>query len=229
MLDVLARRHCLTLDPSLREQLIARCEGVPLYLQEICRWLEIDRREGCTLDAAALPRGLLGLLASRIDQLHQDRSVAHMAAVCGRQFETALLRACLDTTDAALRAALEQMRRLEIIEPCEAAPFDFQFTHPLLHEAAYLSCPQDVRVTLHGRLVGLIESQRPAWISRHPAISPSICSAAGTRGAAHATSRWRLAAPCAPAPIVPHCAWPRRVLPVWRVYRVARRSGGSAC
>ncbi|WFF42756.1 ATPase [Salinicola endophyticus] len=168
MLDVLARRHCLTLDPSLREQLIARCEGVPLYLQEICRWLEIDRREGRTLDAAALPRGLLGLLASRIDQLHQDRSVAHMAAVCGRQFETALLRACLDTTDAALRAALEQMRRLEIIEPCEAAPFDFQFTHPLLHEAAYLSCPQDVRVTLHGRLVALIESQRPAWIGRHP-------------------------------------------------------------
>jgi len=168
MLEYLARRHRLSLSARLREQLIERCEGVPLYLQEICRRLEIDRREGRRLDVDALPRGLLGLLASRIDQLHDDRLVAHMAAVFGRQFEIGMLRDCLESPEATLRMALEQMQRLEIIEPCETHPYDFQFTHPLLQEAAYLSCPQDVRVALHRRVVNLIESRHPAWISRHP-------------------------------------------------------------
>ena len=168
MLEYLARRHRLKLGPRLREQLVQRCEGVPLYLQEICRRLEIDRREGRRLDVDSLPSGLLGLLASRIDQLQGDRQVAHMAAIFGRQFEAGMLRDCLEVDDGTLKAALEQMRRLEIIEPCETYPYDFQFTHPLLQEAAYLSCPQDVRIVLHQRVVEMIESRHPAWISRHP-------------------------------------------------------------
>ncbi|WP_251978244.1 AAA family ATPase [Salinicola avicenniae] len=168
MLDYLARRHRLVLRPRLREQLIERCEGVPLYLQEICRRLEIDRREGRRLDVDSLPSGLLGLLASRIDQLQGDRRVAHMAAVLGRQFETSMLADCLDGDESTLKAALSQMRRLEIIEPCEAPPHDLQFTHPLLQEAAYLSCPIDVRTLLHRRVIALIEHRHPAWISRHP-------------------------------------------------------------
>jgi len=168
MLDYLARRHRLKLGPRLREQLIERCEGVPLYLQEICRRLEIDRREGRRLDVDSLPSGLLGLLASRIDQLQSDRQVAHMAATFGRQFEAGMLRDCLEADASTLKVALEQMRRLEIIEPCESYPYDFQFTHPLLQEAAYLSCPQDVRIVLHERVVEVIESRYPAWISRHP-------------------------------------------------------------
>jgi len=168
MLDYLARKHRLKLNPRLREQLIERCEGVPLYLQEICRRLEIDRREGRRLDVDSLPSGLLGLLASRIDQLQGSRQVAHMAATFGRQFDAGMLRECLAADDAAFKGAMEQMRRLEIIEPCESHPYDFQFTHPLLQEAAYLSCPQDVRIVLHQRVVELIESRYPAWISRHP-------------------------------------------------------------
>ena len=50
MLEYLARRHRLKLGPRLREQLVQRCEGVPLYLQEICRRLEIDRRKDRLLD-----------------------------------------------------------------------------------------------------------------------------------------------------------------------------------
>lgn len=168
MLDYLARRHRLKLNPRLREQLVERCEGVPLYLQEICRRLEIDRREGRRLNADSLPSGLLGLLASRIDQLQGYRQVAHMAATLGRQFEAGMLRAGLAISDDLFKVALEQMRRLEIIEPCDMPPYDFQFSHPLLQEAAYLSCPQDVRVALHQQVVALIESSYPAWISRHP-------------------------------------------------------------
>nr|WP_297461270.1 AAA family ATPase [uncultured Halomonas sp.] len=169
LLSQLARRYRLHLSPRLRSQLIERCDGVPLYLQEICRRLDMDRREGRSVQVDELPRGLLGLLASRIDQLDGDRRVAHIAATLGRQFRFDFLSECGDMDEARLKQALEHMRRLEIIETCDTdSEFEFQFTHPLLQEAAYLSCPRDVRTRIHQQVVGLIEERFPMWISRHP-------------------------------------------------------------
>ncbi|ATJ82984.1 AAA family ATPase [Halomonas beimenensis] len=170
LLSQLARRYRLHLSPRLRSQIIERCDGVPLYLQEICRRVDMDRREGRSVQLDELPRGLLGLLASRIDQLDADREVAHVAAVLGRRFRLDFLAECSGWEMPRLTFALEQMVRLEIIEPVEGEDEgrEYQFTHQLLQEAAYLSCPRDVRVALHRQVVGLIEERFPMWISRHP-------------------------------------------------------------
>ncbi|GED22753.1 AAA family ATPase [Halomonas halmophila] len=170
LLTQLAKRYRLHLSPRLRSQIIERCDGVPLYLQEICRRVDMDRREGRTTQLDELPRGLLGLLASRIDQLDTDREVAHVAAVLGRQFRLDLLAECSGWDMARLKPAIEQMIRLEIIEPMDndSEGREYQFTHQLLQEAAYLSCPRDIRVDLHRQVVGLIEEHFPVWISRHP-------------------------------------------------------------
>ncbi|MHB0774154.1 AAA family ATPase [Halomonas sp. WWR20] len=169
LLSHLARRYRLHLNPRLRGQLIERCDGVPLYLQEICRRLDMDRREGRCFQADELPRGLLGLLISRIDQLEGDRNVAHVAAVLGRQIRLSLLRECTGLDEGRLKQVIEHMRRLEIIEPCAPdAEFEYEFTHQLLQEAAYQSCPPDVRATTHQQVVSLIEERFPAWISRRP-------------------------------------------------------------
>ncbi|MCH4563683.1 AAA family ATPase [Halomonas sp. EGI 63088] len=170
LLSQLARRYRLHLSPRLRGQIIERCDGVPLYLQEICRRVDMDRREGRSVQFDELPRGLLGLLASRIDQLDGDREVAHVAAVLGRRFRLDFLAECSGWEMPRLTQALEQMSRLEIIEPAEGEEGgrEFQFTHQLLQEAAYLSCPRDVRVAIHRQVVELIEERFPVWISRHP-------------------------------------------------------------
>ncbi|WP_072822014.1 AAA family ATPase [Modicisalibacter ilicicola] len=169
LLSHLAKRYRLHLAPRLRGQLIERCEGVPLYLQEVCRRLDINRREGKSIQIDELPQGLLGLLAGRIDQLDGDRPIAHAAAVLGRQFRLDFLRECCRVGDSHLKQALSQMQRLEIIEPCSTeSEYDYQFTHPLLQEAAYLSCPADVRSEIHQQVVSLIEERFPMWISRHP-------------------------------------------------------------
>ncbi|WP_129138513.1 AAA family ATPase [Modicisalibacter coralii] len=186
LLSQLARRYRLHLSPRLRGQLIERCEGVPLYLQEICRRLDMDRREGRKVQVDELPRGLLGLLASRIDQLDGDRHVTHVAAVLGRQFRFDFLRECSQVDTDRLKQALDHMRRLEIIERCDAhSEYEYQFTHPLLQEAAYLSCPRDVRTRIHQQVVGLIEERFPMWISRHPGDFATHLRRSGhyTRGA----------------------------------------------
>ncbi|MES3674712.1 AAA family ATPase [Halomonas elongata] len=170
LLSQLARRYRLHLSPRLRGQIIERCDGVPLYLQELCRRVDMDRREGRSIQLDELPRGLLGLLASRIDQLDADREVAHVAAVLGRRFRLDFLAECSGWEMPRLMSALEQMNRLEIIEPVEdeTEGREYQFTHQLLQEAAYLSCPRDIRVDLHRQVVSLIEEHFPIWISRHP-------------------------------------------------------------
>lgn len=170
LLSQLARRYRLHISPRLRGQIIERCDGVPLYMQEICRRLEMDRREGRSVHLDELPRGLLGLLAGRIDQLDSDREVAHVAAVLGRRFRLDFLAECSGWDMAQLNRALEQMRRLEIIEPAggEGGGREYQFSHQLLQEAAYLSCPRDVRVRIHRQVVSLIEERFPMWIGKHP-------------------------------------------------------------
>lgn len=170
LLDQLARRYRLHLGPSLRQQISERCDGVPLYLQEICRRMDMDRRDGRSVQFDELPKGLLGLLASRIDQLDQDRHLAHVAAVLGKRFRLDMLEACSAMDAASVQQALDKMQQLEIIESVarEGDCREYQFSHQLLQEAAYLSCPRDVRVTLHQQVVSLIEERFPIWIGRHP-------------------------------------------------------------
>ncbi|KPQ22051.1 MULTISPECIES: AAA family ATPase [unclassified Halomonas] len=171
LLSQLSRRYRIHLSPRLRNQIIERCDGVPLYMQEICRRLDMDRREGRSVQFDELPKGLLGLLASRIDQLEADRNIAHIAAVLGKRFRLDFLRECSGYDTTRLQKAMDHMRQLEIIEPVDngsSSEVEFQFSHQLLQEAAYLSCPRDVRVTLHQQVVSLIEERFPMWISRHP-------------------------------------------------------------
>ncbi|MGM0825886.1 MAG: AAA family ATPase [Pseudomonadota bacterium] len=170
LLSQLSRRYRIHLSPRLRNQIIERCDGVPLYMQEICRRLDMDRREGRSVQFDELPKGLLGLLASRIDQLESDRDIAHIAAVLGKRFRLDFLKECSGYDTTRLQQALDHMRQLEIIEPVDngSSELEFQFSHQLLQEAAYLSCPRDVRVTLHQQVVSLIEERFPMWISRHP-------------------------------------------------------------
>ncbi|PCF94856.1 AAA family ATPase [Vreelandella nigrificans] len=170
LLSQLSRRYRIHLSPRLRNQIIERCDGVPLYMQEICRRLDMDRREGRSVQFDELPKGLLGLLASRIDQLESDREIAHVAAVLGKRFRLDFLLECSGWEKVRLTQAVEHMRLLEIIEPVdkESGEHEYQFSHQLLQEAAYLSCPRDVRVKLHQQVVTLIENRFPVWISRHP-------------------------------------------------------------
>ncbi len=170
LLSQLSRRYRMHLSPRLRNQIIERCDGVPLYMQEICRRLDMDRREARSVQFDELPKGLLGLLASRIDQLEGDREIAHIAAVLGKRFRLDFLAECSGWEKVRLSQAVEHMRQLEIIEPVdkESGEHEYQFSHQLLQEAAYLSCPRDVRVKLHQQVVTLIEERFPVWIGRHP-------------------------------------------------------------
>ncbi|MDP9257957.1 MAG: AAA family ATPase [Actinomycetota bacterium] len=87
--------------PQLRDGILARAEGVPLYAVETVRML-LDRgllvehgasyRLTGSIDALAVPETLQALIASRLDGLPADeRRLVQDAAVLGKAFTTAAL------------------------------------------------------------------------------------------------------------------------------------------
>src|SRR3954449_13016316 len=144
------------LPESLRNELVRRADGIPLYAVETVRSL-IDRdvvvpaggRYVVDLDAAgaldlaelAPPASLHALLAARLDALNPDeRRVVQDGSVLGFTFTRAGLEA-LTTTTGDLDDVLESLRRKEILnvdnDPRSPERGQFRFVQALLRGVAY--------------------------------------------------------------------------------------------
>jgi adenylate cyclase len=141
---------------GLRELVVQRSGGNPLYLEEIVRSLianGILTRGGdgwrCTADTATLevPATLQGVLLSRVDRLPPAvRRVAQEASVLGLAFDESLLRTVSGDPEAcpAALAQLEDAALLEDVTPAEGPTpaateghHRYRFTHMLVHDVIY--------------------------------------------------------------------------------------------
>ena len=112
------------LPDTLRDQILARAEGVPLYAMETVRML-LDRghlvREGSVyrptgpVEALEVPETLHALIAARLDGLSDDeRRTVQDGAVLGKTFTRQALAALSGATDA-LEPILPALVRKEIL------------------------------------------------------------------------------------------------------------------
>src|SRR5262249_13532546 len=104
-------RHALApreLDASVIEHIVARTDGVPLFVQEFPKALaqsHLVERDGlwCSRDDGArpapIPATLRDSLIARFDRLEPAREVLQLAAAIGRRFDLELLRGCLRQAD----------------------------------------------------------------------------------------------------------------------------------
>jgi predicted ATPase len=101
MVEELAARHALA--KEVIDGVTERTGGVPLFVEEVTR-LILERGEQGGVQA--IPPTLQQSLTARLDRLGPAREVAQVAAVIGRDFSYALLRAVAGTDDTPLEAAL---------------------------------------------------------------------------------------------------------------------------
>ena len=188
---------------KLIEEIAERSDGVPLYLKEIVR-MAAARPAGAT----AVPYTLQGLLASRLDQAGDAKTVAQWAAVIGRSFSRDLLARVTgcggDDLDRCLAALVEAGIVLECRrgEACE-----FCFNHGLVRDAVYQSLLLRTRRAYHRRIADVLVEQfphiaatEPEQVARHHAAADDPANPGDVRQAVSHTPAVRPVHDKAPTP-----------------------------
>lgn len=162
------------------EQLLARSEGNPLYLEQLL----VGDATTASVPEGELPPTLQALLGARIGALARpERSVVDLAAVIGREFAAAeLVRLELAVRTAerpgatdpqGLRRvdeALAALARRRLVEPAPSGagePSAYRFSSGLVHEVAYASLSKRAK------------AERHAWAAELPSVARTGDGAVG--------------------------------------------------
>jgi len=164
--------------PPVKQLLIARTEGNPLFLEESVRMLvEVGALTGShgayrlvkPPNTISVPPTVQAILAARIDRLEgEDKRLLQAAAVVGKDVPFVLLLDISDLDEDALRRALARLQATEFLYEARLFPeLEYTFKHALTHEVAYQSLLQERRRALHARIVAALETQYGARLAEH--------------------------------------------------------------
>ncbi len=148
---------------ELREALMVKAEGVPLFVEEVTKTLldlGVLRRENGgyrlvrRIEEASVPDTIQGIIMARLDRLGEDgKRTVQLASVIGRQFLKRLLARIAGLTDE-LDGLLGELKTLEIIYELGLLPEPaYVFKHAVIQDVAYQSLLVQRRKELH-RAVG---------------------------------------------------------------------------
>ena len=161
------------LGTDIRDELVAKAEGNPLFVEELVRAiLESggDRQRTWTLApgaAAALPPALESLLVARIDRLPPSaRRLAQVAAVVGREFPASVATSVAGSADP--DSDIATLLRAEIVREVRRFPeLECTFRHGLLQEAALSTLTSAALRELYSRVGSSMERRFADAIDDH--------------------------------------------------------------
>jgi class 3 adenylate cyclase/predicted ATPase len=165
---IVARLGGDRLPPATVAAIIARTDGVPLFVEELTKAV-LETGE------TSIPASLHDSLMARLDRIPEVKEIAQTAACIGREFDYALLAAIADRPERALASALQQLVAAELVfrrgNPPEAR---YTFKHALVQDAAYQSLLKSKRQQLHARIAEVLEEgltdageARPEVLAQH--------------------------------------------------------------
>jgi predicted ATPase len=145
--------HGKILPPEVVEQIVAKTEGVPLFVEELTKMMlesvllqEREERYELTgpLPLLAIPVTLHDSLMVRLDCLATVKSLAQLGATLGREFSYELLQAGSPWDEETLRRGLQQLVEAEFLYQRGLPPqATYLFKHALIQDAAYQSLPEE--------------------------------------------------------------------------------------
>jgi TOMM system kinase/cyclase fusion protein len=172
--------HGKALPDAVVEQVVAKTDGVPLFVEELTKMVlesgllqERAERYELTgpLPPLAIPATLQDSLTARLDRLATVKGVAQLGATLGREFTYALLQAISPVDETALQQALGQLVAAELLYQRGAPPqATYRFKHALIQEAAYQSLLRSTRQRSHQRIAQVLEAQFPETAETQPEL-----------------------------------------------------------
>ncbi len=170
-----------TLSAEQRSAVVARCDGVPFYIEQVV--------EG--LSERGVPEALYEPLFARLRADANVMPIIEAAAVIGRLVDRPLLCSVVDLGDKQVDQIIGELEDALVLEAW--GPDVWRFRHELLREIAAELAPPSVRRTLHGKVGdALAGAGDPDWglIADHYVRAERFNDAADTAERAVADA-WR--------------------------------------
>jgi class 3 adenylate cyclase/predicted ATPase len=178
-----------TLPAEVVQYIVAKTDGVPLYVEELTKmllasallWEEADQYVLTgPLRTVAIPDTLQDALMARLDQLNTAKEVAQFGAVLGREFAYELLQAIAPQDEDTLQAGLAQLVTAELLYQRRRLPqARYIFKHALIQDAAYASLLKSTRQQVHQQIAQALEARFPMLVETQPELVAQHYTAAG--------------------------------------------------
>jgi len=182
------------LPPEVQQAILAKADGVPLYLEALTEnvlesGLLTEKNDAFTVKAALkelpIPDSLHALLMERVDRLGSAKDIAQTGAAIGREFTYELLQATVEMPDSQLRQVLDLFVASGLIYQEGEIPLaTYHFKHALVQDAAYSTLPKKPRRVLHARIANALASRFPERATREPELLAYHYEQAGLTGPA---------------------------------------------
>ncbi len=169
------------LDDRTVVEILARADGVPLFIEELTRsLLESDGGR------AQIPVSLQASLVARLDRLGDAAKVAQIAALLGRSFHYRFIRAVSDLEEPELNRALDAMTGSELLSQTGTPPRSvYAFRHALIQDAAYETLLKSRRARYHAKTANVLlrdfsnqAEAEPELVARHFSLAGQPARAA---------------------------------------------------
>ena len=176
------------LPASIRQEVIDRTDGIPLFVEEMTKALLESQGEGearriagaVPSPAVAVPASLHASLMARLDRLGPAKEVAQIGAAIGRQFSYALLASLIRQREAELGSALDRLIAAGLLFRQGAPPHaTYLFKHALVQDTAYGTLLRSQRQELHARIAKVLEQDFQEMVERQPETLAHHYSEAG--------------------------------------------------
>ena len=169
---------------ALRQSLIERAEGNPLFLEESVRTLAesgvLGGAPGAYVlvgdpSAVEMPATVQAIIAARIDRLTpEDKRLLQTAAVVGHDVVHTILRSVADMPEDKLRRSLANLQSAEFLYEARLFPdLEYSFKHAFTYEVAYGGLLESQRRELHARVGETIEELYP---DRHTEMAEELAN-----------------------------------------------------
>jgi class 3 adenylate cyclase/predicted ATPase len=176
------------LPASIRQDIIERSDGIPLFVEEMTKAVLEAESEGeaqrtvaaVPSPAWAVPASLHASLMARLDRLGSAKEVVQIGAAIGREFSHVLLAAVVRKPEAELVSALDRVVDAGLLFRQGVPPYaNYLFKHALVQDAAYGTLLREPRRALHARLAEAIESRFADIAESQPELLAHHCTEAG--------------------------------------------------
>ena len=175
---------------DVADAIIERCDGVPLFLEELTKVI-LEEAVTATGEPVSVPPTLHASLLARLDRLGPNaKEVAQIGSAIGRQFSFEMLAAAAGQNVTRLRAGIGGLVEAGLVFQRGIPPQAmFLFKHALVQEAAYSSLLRTVRQGLHARIADVLLSTG----GEQAAVAPEVIAHHSESGgrSAEAIAYWR--------------------------------------